>query len=120
MATDPLSTPAAESAMADVSAITDGLAPGEVAVTQVLVTPTQMRRPWRSTFRTAFQALVALATLVPFVVAGIYATEADYPAVVVQVLAVCSAVARVMALPQVEVFLRKFLPFLSASPKETR
>lgn len=83
----------------------------------VVVDPTQIRRPWRSTFRTAFQALVALATLVPFVVAGIYDGSADYPAVVGQVLAVAAAVSRVMALPQVERFLRTFLPWLAAAPK---
>jgi hypothetical protein len=83
------------------------------------VNPTQVRRPWRSTIRTVFQGLVALATLLPFVVSGVYSSEADYPAVVVQVLAVSGAITRVMALPQVEVFLRRFAPFLAAAPKPT-
>lgn len=79
--------------------------------------PTQVRRPWRTTARTVFQLGLALVTLVPFIVSGIYTSEADYPAVVLQLLAVTSAVTRVMALPQVETFLRTFVPFLAATPK---
>lgn len=80
------------------------------------VTPTQVRRPWRSTVRTAFQALIALATLAPLIVGGVYTSSASYPAVVVQVLAVAAAITRVMALPGVETFLRRFAPFLAAAP----
>lgn len=86
----------------------------------VSVQPTQVRRPWRTVVRSAFQAAVALATLAPLVAAGVYdgADPDTYPAAVGQVLVVSSAVTRVMAMPQVEVFLRRFLPFLSAVPKE--
>lgn len=84
------------------------------------VEPTQIRRPWRSTARTVFQAVVALATLVPFVVSGVYDGSADYPAVVGQLLAVSAAVTRVMALPQVESFLRRFAPWLAAAPPVTK
>lgn len=79
-------------------------------------TPTQVKRPWRATVRTVFQFVVALASLLPFVVAGVY-TDADAaPAVIGQVLAVAAAVTRVMAVPQVEDFLRRFAPFLAAEP----
>lgn len=88
-----------------------------VVVPTVQVTPTQVRRPWRTVARSIFQALVAIATLVPFVVSGIYEGEGDYPAAIAQVLVVSGAITRVMALPQVEAFLRQFLPFLSAAPK---
>lgn len=90
-------------------------APTAIGVTAG-VQPTQVRRPWRSTARTVFQGLVALATLTPFLAGGIYDSSADYPAVVVQVLAVSGAITRVMALPQVETFLRRFAPFLAAAP----
>jgi hypothetical protein len=84
----------------------------------VVVTPTQMRRPWRSTARTAFQLVLALATLIPFLVAGVYGDDkSSYPVIAGQLLVVSSTVARVMALPQVETFLRTFLPFLAAAPK---
>lgn len=85
-------------------------------VADVVVTPTQVRRPWRSTARTVFQALIALATLLPFVLTDVYSNPDDYPAIVVQVLAVAGIVTRVMANPQVEEFLRRFLPFLAAAP----
>lgn len=82
--------------------------------------PTQVRRPWRATARTAFQALIGLAVLAPLIAAAIEeATGYDLdgvPAVAV-VLAGAAAVARVMALPAVEAFLQKFLPFLAAAPR---
>lgn len=79
--------------------------------------PTQIRKPWRSTMRTVFQALVALAVLFPILVqtAGLDPESAPW---LVLPLAIAAAVARIMALPQVEVFLRRFLPFLSASGKQ--
>lgn len=78
--------------------------------------PTQVRRPWRSTIRTVFQLVVALATLLPFVAAGVYQDPDTVPAAVAQVLAAAAAITRVMALPQVEAFLRRFAPWLAAAP----
>lgn len=78
-------------------------------------TPTQVRRPWRATARTIFQALIALCVLFPVLVqtAGL---EVDaFPWLAIP-LAVAAAVARIMAHPQVEVFLRRFVPFLAADP----
>lgn len=86
------------------------------ATLPVLIQPTQVRRPWRSTVRTIFQGAVALATLIPFLVTGVYNGDGDYPAAVVQVLGVSGTITRVMALPQVENFLRRYLPWLSAAP----
>lgn len=83
--------------------------------------PTQVERPWRATLRTVFQALVALAALAPLVAAALEeATGYDLEGVpfVVVTLAICAGLTRVMALPQVEAFLQRFLPFLSAEPKE--
>lgn len=81
--------------------------------TLVLSTPTQVRRPWRSTARTVFQAAIALASMWALIVATL-----DLPdwAWVSASVAVAGAITRLMALPQVEVFLRSFLPFLSAAP----
>lgn len=88
--------------------------------TQAAVQPTQVRRPWRTTVRSIFQALVAFAALAPLIAAGVEeATGVDLsgvPFVVVALLA-CAAVTRVMAIPGVEVFLRTYLPFLAAAPK---
>jgi hypothetical protein len=83
--------------------------------TAVLADPTQVRRPWRSTARTIFQAAIALATRVPLISAEVYADADAAPAAVAQVLVVAGVVTRVMALPGVETFLRRFVPFLAAS-----
>lgn len=86
-------------------------APGTV----VLADPTQVRRPWRSTARTLFQALVALCVLFPVLVDQTGLTVEDAPWLAIP-LAVAAAIARIMALPAVETFLRTFVPFLSAAP----
>lgn len=80
-------------------------------------TPTQVRRPWRTTARTIFQAFVALCVLFPVLVETAGLDPEAFPWLAVP-LAVAAAVARIMALPQVEAFLRRFLPFLAAdNPK---
>lgn len=87
--------------------------PKVLAVTAA-VTPTQVRRPWRSTARTVFQAAVALAAMWALVVqvAGL----PDWAWVGTSV-ALAGGITRVMALPAVEAWLRQFLPFLAAAPK---
>jgi hypothetical protein len=82
----------------------------------VSVQPTQVRRPWRSTVRTTFQALVALAVLFPILVETAGLDPESFPWLA-GALAVAATVARVMALPQVENFLRRFVPWLAAAPK---
>lgn len=76
---------------------------------------TQARHPWRTTVRTVFAFIVALAAMLPGLVnaAGLDETAPW----VAGLLAVGSAITRIMALPEVEVFLRRFLPFLAAEPK---
>lgn len=76
--------------------------------------PTQTKHPLRATARTVFAAAVALATLLPYV-----AAEAHIDTVpgVAQVLGVAAAVTRVLAIPGVNDWLQKYLPWLAASPK---
>jgi hypothetical protein len=78
-------------------------------------TPTQVKRPWRATFRTVFQGSLALATLIPY-----FVTSFDLQAEgkVAQVLAALAVFTRVMADPKVEAFLQKYLPFLAATVKK--
>lgn len=83
----------------------------------VSVTPTQVRRPWRSTARTVFQAFVGLCVLAPVILAATGLTVAQLPWLGV-VLAVAAAVTRIMAIPGVETWLRTYLPFLAAAPKQ--
>ncbi len=89
-------------------------------MTEPTPVPTQVRRPWRATLRSAFQALIAFAGLAPLIAAAVEeATGFDLTGVpfVVTALLVCAAVTRVMALAAVEAFLQTFVPFLSAAPK---
>lgn len=73
---------------------------------------TQTRHPWRATVRTVVQALVALAAMWGLLIeaAGL---DPSAPVVAASV-AVMGAVARVMALPQVDGWLARFVPWLAA------
>lgn len=77
--------------------------------------PTQTRHPWRAVARTVFAAVVALASLLPYI-----AAEAHIDAVpaVGQVLAVAGAITRILAIPGVDKWLRDYLPFLAAEPRQ--
>lgn len=77
------------------------------------VTPTQIRRPWRSVARTVFQASVSLAAMW-----GLIVVTLDLPdwAWVGTSVAVAGGITKVMAMPGVETWLRRFLPFLAAAP----
>lgn len=97
-------------------AVPDGEAETGASVAIARVTPTQVRRPWRATIRTVFAVTVAIAAMAPFLVEASGVEESAAP--VVGFLAIAGGVTRVMALPQVETFLRRFLPFLAATPKE--
>ena len=79
------------------------------------VPPTQVRRPWRSTARTVFQAVVGFAAMWGLVV-GALEVDGTLPWVTAS-LAVTGAITRVMALPAVEKWLASFVPFLAAEPK---
>lgn len=77
-------------------------------------TPTQVKRPWRTTFRTVVQGIISLATLLPYVLSDLKLNSEGKAA---QVLAVLAIVSRAMANPRVEAFLQKYLPWLAATVK---
>jgi hypothetical protein len=87
--------------------------PGAVMIVPAAVAPTQVRRPWRSTARTIFQATISLAAMWGLIVAAL-----DLPdwAWVGTSIAVAGGITRVMAIPAVEAWLRRFFPFLAAAP----
>jgi hypothetical protein len=85
----------------------------------VLTDPTQVRRPWRSTLRTAFQVIVGLAALLPILVQQVGLDPEQIPWLAVP-LAVAAVVTRVMSSPAVETFLRRFVPWLAAAPDPVR
>lgn len=105
-------TPASSPSTVEVAVVERTGAASATAVVQ----PTQLRRPWRSTVRTTFQALVALCLMLPFLVEASGVDETLPP--VAGALAIAGGISRVMALPQVEAFLRRFLPFLAAAPRQ--
>lgn len=77
--------------------------------------PSQTVYPWRATVRTVVQVVLALATLVPFVVA-----TGGLPAdgvVVAWLLAACAVVTKVMAHPATNELLNRFAPWLLAEPR---
>lgn len=78
------------------------------------MTTTPQLRPWQRTLRTVFQALIALAVMVPLLVsqAGL---DSDRWPWLAGVLAVAAIITRIMATPAVEAFLQRFLPWLSAA-----
>lgn len=80
--------------------------------------PTQVKRPWRATARTAFAAFVALASMAPLVYSAATEHNADQATGwAALALGIASAVTRVLAVPAVEAFLQTYLPFLAADPK---
>lgn len=75
--------------------------------------PTQSKHPWRATVRTIAAMLVGAVSLLPTVAA---VTHLDSYAAVAQAVAVAALVTRVLAIPGVDGWLRRFAPFLAASP----
>lgn len=73
---------------------------------------TQTRHPWRATIRTAVAVIVALAAMLPLLVAASGLDETLAP--VAGALAIAGAITRVMALPAVDAFLARFLPWLAS------
>lgn len=75
------------------------------------LSPTQVQRPWRSTVRTTIAAGIGLLPLLPEIAraAGI-----ERVPLVAACLAIAAAVARVLAIPGVEAWLRRWIPALAA------
>jgi len=82
---------------------------------------TQTEFPWQSVVRSIFEAVVAFAALSPLIYTAI--TNSD-PAQAVGwaavALGVMGAITRVMALPGVEAWLQRFVPFLAAAPGDLK
>lgn len=82
-----------------------------------MTTPTQVARPWRTTIRTVFQGIVAAAAVAaPVYEAAVHQDAAAATGWAATGLAVAAGVTRVMALPVVDRFLARFLPFLATQP----
>lgn len=77
--------------------------------------PTQVRKPWRATFRTTLTAFVALIPLIPQIAE---AANIDEIPAVASVVGLAAAISRVLALNGVEAWLDKYIPILAAEPYE--
>lgn len=81
--------------------------------------PTQSRHPWRATLRTALAVVASLAAAAPVIVSAITNDNPEaLGAIGAVVLSVAAAVTRVLALPAVNDFLERFLPWLAAAPAD--
>lgn len=78
--------------------------------------PTQTRHPWRATARTIFAAGVGLLSLLPLIA---MTAHVDTVPAVAQVLAIAGAVTRVLALPGVDGWLRRWVPWLATEPEKS-
>lgn len=77
--------------------------------------PSQVRRPWRATIRTVLTAALALIPILPSMA---QAADIDEIPTIAAVLATAAGITRVLALPAVDQWLDKFIPWLSADPYE--
>lgn len=81
------------------------------------MTATQVKRPWRTTVRSAFQNLVAAAALFPVIVAALPEQAAAPIAGLLAVLVLASTtITRIMAVPAVNEYIKRFLPWLAPEP----
>lgn len=81
-----------------------------------IATTTQGEHPWRAVIRTAFAIITALAAMAPVIYVAIAQQSPEVATgAAAGLLAIAGAITRVMALPVVESFLQRFLPWLAAS-----
>lgn len=78
--------------------------------------PTQTRHPWRATARTVAAAIIGLAVLLPTISDALGVAAVPW---VVTVIAVAGGITRVLAIPGVERWMRRFVPWLAAEPAAT-
>lgn len=71
---------------------------------------TQIQHPWRATARTVFAAVIAFAAMWSTIVAAAGLPDTAW---VAASIAVTGAITRVMALPAVNDFIVRFLPWLA-------
>lgn len=74
---------------------------------------TQTRHPWRATLRTAIAVTVGLLPLLPEILGDL---RLNTTAVGAQTLTIAAGVTRLLARPDVEIFLHRYAPWLAAQP----
>lgn len=82
--------------------------------------PTQVAYPHRATIRTTISAALALIPVVYVISDEFGLSEIPW---IASTLAVCAAITRVLSMPEVELWLQTYVPWLAASeyqPKHTK
>ena len=74
-------------------------------------TPTQARHPWRATARTTIAALVALLPALPQIAQELHISTLP---LVASILSITALVTRVLAIPEVDRWIDRYAPSLSA------
>ena len=85
-----------------------------------MTTATQTRRPWRATVRTIVQMGLGIAFMAPLIYTAITQGQPEQATGwAATALGISAAITRVMALPAVEAFLRRWpwLSWLAAEPE---
>lgn len=72
---------------------------------------TQGRQPWRAVIRTTFAAVIGLLPVLPLIAAS---AHIDTVPAVAAILTATAAVTRILAIPEMEDWLRTFVPWLAA------
>lgn len=81
--------------------------------------PAQVRYPWRATIRTVVWAIVAFAAMSPLIYQAAVGQDPEQAVGwVAAALAILGGIQRVMTLPAVDTFLRLYVPWLAATPRE--
>lgn len=78
---------------------------------ELIQTPTQARHPWRATARTSVAALIALLPVLPEIAKTL---EISTVPTVASILAITALVTRVLAIPEVDKWIDRYMPSLSA------
>lgn len=79
---------------------------------------TQSQHPWRATVRTVLAIIIALAAMAPVVYTAATMQSPELATgAAAAALTIAGAITRIMALPVVEAFLQRFLPWLAAGAR---
>lgn len=79
---------------------------------------TQSQHPWRATIRTVLAVIIAVAAMAPVVYTAATMQSPELATgAAAAALTIAAAITRIMALPVVEAFLQRFVPWLAASAR---
>lgn len=82
-------------------------------------TATQTAYPWRATLRTVLWAIVAFAAMAPLIYSAAAGGDPEQAVGwVATALGILAGIQRVMTLPVVDEFLRRYIPWLAATPQD--